>query len=63
MEAQILKYIKGGLDTSEKMKILMWINDKEGNHKIFNILKAKYVASKLKDHPNDVSMSNMFLIK
>ncbi len=49
MKAQILKYIKGDLDVSEKMKMIEWITKNEDNHKKFSILKAKYVASKLSD--------------
>ncbi|MDO5980771.1 hypothetical protein [Flavivirga spongiicola] len=63
MEAKILKYIEGKMDDSEKMKMIEWINSNKENHKKFNIMKAKYVASKLKDIPNDVDINTMFLIK
>ena len=48
MEAQILKYIKGEMDVFEKkMKMIAWIKKTKENHKKFNVLKAKYVASRL----------------
>ena len=50
METKILKYIKGKMDVSEKIKMIEWITKNEGNQNKFNILKAKYVASKLKDY-------------
>ncbi len=50
METKILKYIKGEMDVSEKMKMIEWINKNDDNHKKYNIFKAKYVASKLKDY-------------
>ncbi len=50
MEEEILKYIKGDLDPSEKIKVIEIVNLNKENHKKFNILKAKYVAFKLKSH-------------
>lgn len=63
MKSKILKYIKGELSFSKKIKMIEWVNKTEANHKKFNILKANYIASKLKSLPNDISMNTMFLIK
>ena len=50
MEAEIQRYIAGKMENSEKKRMIEWINKNDDNHKKYNILKAKYVASKLKDY-------------
>ncbi len=50
---QIIKYIKGDMDTAEKRKAVAWIRKTPENQKIYNIIKAEYVASSFKDVPNN----------
>ncbi len=63
MEDKILKYIKGELDGIETRKLVIWINSDPDNQKKFNVLKAQYVASKLKDLPDDIEEDTTPLIK
>ncbi|WP_242131153.1 FecR family protein [Aestuariivivens marinum] len=50
---QIIKYIKGDLDSIDKRKVIEWIRKNPENQKVYNILKAKYIASTFKDAPNN----------
>ncbi|GAA3555684.1 hypothetical protein [Snuella lapsa] len=45
----IIRYIENNMDDQEKLKMLQWICSNEGNQRSFNLIKARYVASKLKD--------------
>ena len=50
---QIIKYIKGDLDSIDKRKVIEWIRKNPENQKVYNILKAKYIASTFKYAPNN----------
>ena len=50
---QVLKYIKGEMDSIEKKKLIEWIRKSPENQKVYNDLKAKYIASKFKDISNN----------
>ncbi|PIA79332.1 hypothetical protein BFR04_00305 [Gaetbulibacter sp. 4G1] len=52
---QLLRYLKGDMDSVEKRKTIEWIRKSPENHKVFNILKAEYIASTFKDVPNNNS--------
>lgn len=52
---QLLRYLKGDMDSVEKRKTIEWIRKNPENHKVFNILKAEYIASTFKDVPNNNS--------
>lgn len=49
---QIIRYIKNDLDSVEKRKVIEWIRQSPENQKVYNILKAQYIASTFKDVPN-----------
>ncbi|MBP2833549.1 FecR domain-containing protein [Aquimarina sp. U1-2] len=44
-EKTILQYIKGELSSSERASVLEWIRKDVRHQKIFNVTKAKYIAS------------------
>ena len=50
---QLLKYLKNDMNSFEKRKTIEWIRKDAENHKVFNILKAEYIASNFKDSPAD----------
>ncbi|MCF7568530.1 DUF4974 domain-containing protein [Sabulilitoribacter arenilitoris] len=52
---QLLRYLNGNMDSVEKRKTIEWIRKSPENHKVFNILKAEYIASTFKDVPNNNS--------
>ena len=45
----IIRYIENNMDEKEKQRIVQWIFSNEDNQKTFSLMKARYVASKLKD--------------
>ena len=49
----IIKYIKGDMDSAERRKTVEWIRKTPENQKIYNIIKAEYIASSFKDVPNN----------
>lgn len=63
MKAKILKYIKGELDPNETEKLMLWMHSDSQNQKMFNVLKAEYVASRLKDLPDDIEEESTPLLK
>jgi ferric-dicitrate binding protein FerR (iron transport regulator) len=52
---QVLKYIKGDLNSIEKRETIEWIRKSPENQKTYNVLKAEYIASTFKDLPNNTS--------
>ncbi|MDO5977643.1 FecR family protein [Flavivirga spongiicola] len=49
---QLLKYIKNDLNSVEKRKTIEWVRKSPENQKVYNVLKAEYIASTFKDVPN-----------
>jgi len=60
-ERQILKFIKGESNKAEKQHIVDWVRNHSDNQKIYNILKATYIASSF----NEISSNNsdVFYVK
>lgn len=52
---KIIKYIKNDMNSTEKREMVEWIRKNPENQKIYNILKAEYIASAFKDLPNNNS--------
>ena len=52
---KIRKYIQNNLDSTEKRRMVEWIRKSPENQKIYNILKAEFIASTFKDVPNNNS--------
>ena len=51
----IIKYINNDMDSTEKRKVVEWIRSTPENHKIYNIIKAEYIASSFTEIPNNNS--------
>ncbi|MDD7884924.1 FecR family protein [Flavivirga sp. 57AJ16] len=49
---QLLKYLKNDLDSVEKRKTIEWVRKSPENQKMYNALKAEYIASTFQDVPN-----------
>ncbi len=54
-EKQIIKYIKGELNSSEEREVIEWIRSHADNQKKFTLLKAQHVASQLRTIPENDS--------
>ena len=52
-DRQIYRYIKGEGTFIERKNVVEWIRESPDNQKKFNILKAKYIGSTLKDVENN----------
>ncbi|MGM5470026.1 FecR family protein [Flavobacteriaceae bacterium LMO-SS05] len=59
---QIIKYIKGELNFSDKKMVIDWIRSSPENQKKFSYLKAQFVASSLSEvsDPNSISHYKKF---
>lgn len=49
----IIKYITGDMDPAKRRDMVEWIRRTPENQKIYNIIKAEYIASSFKDVPNN----------
>ncbi|WP_034042062.1 FecR family protein [Wocania ichthyoenteri] len=50
---QIIKYIQNDMNSIERRKTIEWIRKSPENQKMYNILKAEYIASTFIDIPNN----------
>ncbi len=63
LKSDIIKYLENKCSEEEKRAVILWVASSDANQKLFNKVKAEYVASKLKEvstHENNSVYTNTF---